>query len=94
MVRTNLPKVLLKAHASRRHLVAAMDRPPTAVVGHQGEYQITTLVVEQVRESPQVRENPRCRIMVAVVVAVTNHLMVVVVLVPVAMVRLPDQLDQ
>ena len=71
-----------------------MDRPLMAVAGHQGEYQITTPMVEQVRESPQVRENPRYRIMVAVEVAVTNHPMVVVmVLVPAAMVRLPDPLD-
>ena len=71
-----------------------MDRPLMAVAGHQGEHQITTPMVEQVRESPQVRENPRYLIMVAVEVAVTNHQAVVVmVLIPAAMVRLTDPLD-
>ena len=46
-----------------------MDRPLMAVAGHQGEHQITTPMVEQARESPQVRENPRYRIMVAVEVS-------------------------
>ena len=70
-----------------------MDRPLMAVAGHQGD-QITTPMEQKARESPQVRENPRYRIMVAVEVAVTNHQVVVVMArVPAAMVRLPDPLD-
>ena len=71
-----------------------MDRPLMAVAGHQGEHQITTPMEQEARESPKVRENPRYLIMVAEEVAVTNHLMVVaVVLIPVTVVRLTDPLD-
>ena len=70
-----------------------MDRPLMAVAGHQGD-QITTPMEQKARESPQVRENPRYRLVVAEEVAVTNHLEVVVmVLIPVTMVRLTDPLD-